>query len=383
MDKPEIKNTDNTKKINISDKISDKIDIKSRLGYFSEFVVAYELAVIIDKNGGRLTKRSKLVSLKEKMITRKQSLLSVITKQQQVELLRQETGGKLIAKQMFEDLILNGKDGNDYHTLEFDIELTGDSAKGVDKADIVLIVKRPSKNKIVDSIAASLKTYKTPNINLSNKTFTGFLKTITGDPEYENKALEKFERIIFDGMVKKFMELKSKDRKLSEAIVGSGEAFLKKYPASLFLKLKEAGRAASKASHPQVSKIIVDEFELYYNKSPESKKKVNKALINLLGLDGGDDFYAAIGTAGKQKILSSRKSQAMEKFIEDVKSKDLNIKMIPTASGKAIDVQIFLKDKVIANSSISFTDTGVGSKGMTKSKGAGKTNFWFNVKAFL
>ena len=71
MDKPEIKNTDNTKKINIS----DKIDIKSRLGYFSEFVVAYELAVIIDKNGGRLTKRSTLVSLKEKMLTRKNALL--------------------------------------------------------------------------------------------------------------------------------------------------------------------------------------------------------------------------------------------------------------------------------------------------------------------
>ena len=35
------------------------------------------------------------------------------------------------------------------------------------------------------------------------------------------------------------MELKSKDRKLSEAIVGSGEGFLKKYPVSLFLKLKE------------------------------------------------------------------------------------------------------------------------------------------------
>jgi len=372
--------TDQIDKINLS----DKIDIKSRLGYFSEFVVAYELAVLIDKEKGKLTKRSTLVSLKEKMLTRKKALLSVITKKQEAELLRQETGGKLIAKQMFEDLILNGKEGNDYHTLEFDIELTGDSAKGVDKADIVLIVKRPSKNKIVDTIAASLKTYKTPNINLSNKTFTGFLKTITGDTEYENKSLEKFERIIFDGMVKKFMEIKGeKDLKLAESIVGSGEAFLKKYGVSLFLKLKEAGRAVSKSSHPKVSKIIIDEFNTYYNKSLESKKKVNKALINLLGLDGGDDFYAAIGTAGKQKVLSSRRSQAMEKFLEDVKSKDLNIKMEPTASGKAINVEIFLKDKVIAKSSISFTDTGVGSKGMTKSKGAGKTNFWFNVKAFL
>ena len=374
------KDTDQIDKINLS----DKIDIKSRLGYFSEFVVAYELAVLIDKEKGKLTKRSTLVSLKEKMLTRKKALLSVITKKQEAELLRQETGGKLIAKQMFEDLILNGKEGNDYHTLEFDIELTGDSAKGVDKADIVLIVKRPSKNKIVDTIAASLKTYKTPNINLSNKTFTGFLKTITGDTEYENKSLEKFERIIFDGMVKKFMEIKGeKNLKLAESIVGSGEAFLKKYGVSLFLKLKEAGRAVSKSSHPKVSKIIIDEFNTYYNKSLESKKKVNKALVNLLGLDGGDDFYAAIGTAGKQKVLSSRQSKEMKEFLDSVKTNKLNIKMQPSSSGNAIEVNIILEKEVIAKSTISFTDTGIGSKGMTKSKGAGKTNFWFNVKAFL
>ena len=42
-----------------------------------------------------------------------------------------------------------------------------------------------------------------------------------------------------------------------------------------------------------------------------------------------------------------------------------------------------LEKEVIAKSTISFTDTGIGSTGMTKSKGAGKTNFWFNVKAFL
>ena len=366
-----------TKKINIS----DKIDIKSRLGYFSEFVVAYELAVIIDKNGGRLTKRSTLVSLKEKMITRKESLLSVITKKQQAELLRQETGGKLIAKQMFEDLILNGKEGNDYHTLEFDIQLTGDSAKGVDKADVVVTVKRPSKNTIVDKIAASLKTYKQPNINLSNKTFTGLLKDLTGDPEYENKSLQKFENIIFTSMVKEFMKIKKiKDLKLAESIVGSGEVFLKKYGVTLFNKLKEAGRAASKASHKQVSKLIVSEFNKVYE---TNKKKMNQNLLHLIGLDGSDDFYAAIGTAGKQKVLSSRQSKEMKEFLESVKTNKLNIKMEPSSSGNAIEVNIILEKEVIAKSTISFTDTGIGSTGMTKSKGAGKTNFWFNVKAFL
>ena len=358
---------------------SDKIDAKSRLGYFSEFVVAYELASLIDNEGGKLTERSKLNKLKSNMLLRKAELITL--KINVEELKRQETGGKVIAKQMFEDLILNGKEGNDYHTLEFDIQLTGDSAKGVDKADVVITVKRPSKNTIVDKIAASLKTYKQPNINLSNKTFTGLLKDLTGDPEYENKSLQKFENIIFTSMVQEFMKIKKiKDVKLAESIVGSGETFLKKYGVTLFNKLKEAGRAASKASHKQVSKLIVSEFNKVYEKN---KKKMNENLLHLIGLDGSDDFYAAIGTAGKQKVLSSRQSKEMKEFLDSVKTNKLNIKMQPSSSGNAIEVNIILEKEVIAKSTISFTDTGIGSTGMTKSKGAGKTNFWFNVKAFL
>lgn len=369
------KDTVQIEKINAS----DKIDTKSRLGYFSEFVTAFELATLIDKEGGNLTNRSKLSTLKSNMLLRKSELVKL--KINDEELKRQETGGKVIAKQMFEDLILNGKEGNDYHTLEFDIELTGDSAKGVDKADVVITVKRPSKNIIIDKIAASLKTYKQPNINLSNKTFTGLLKDLTGDPEYENKSLQKFENIIFTSMVQEFMKIKKiKNVKLAESIVGSGEAFLKKYGVTLFNKLKEAGRAASKASHKQVSKLIVSEFNKVYE---NNKKKMNQNLLRLIGLDGSDDFYAAIGTAGKQKVLSSRQSKEMKEFLDSVKTNKLNIKMEPSSSGNAIDVNIILEKEVIAKSTISFTDTGIGSTGMTKSKGAGKTNFWFNVKAFL
>lgn len=369
------KDTVQIEKINAS----DKIDTKSRLGYFSEFVTAFELATLIDKEGGNLTNRSKLSTLKSNMLLRKSELVKL--KINNEELKRQETGGKVIAKQMFEDLILNGKEGNDYHTLEFDIELTGDSAKGVDKADVVITVKRPSKNIIIDKIAASLKTYKQPNINLSNKTFTGLLKDLTGDPEYENKSLQKFENIIFTSMVQEFMKIKKiKNVKLAESIVGSGEAFLKKYGVTLFNKLKEAGRAASKASHKQVSKLIVSEFNKVYE---NNKKKMNQNLLRLIGLDGSDDFYAAIGTAGKQKVLSSRQSKEMKEFLDSVKTNKLNIKMEPSSSGNAIDVNIILEKEVIAKSTISFTDTGIGSTGMTKSKGAGKTNFWFNVKAFL
>ena len=360
-------------------KVTEKIDVKSRLGYFSEFVTAYELALIIDKNKGKLTSRSKIELLKQSMNLRRNELIRL--KVSADELKRQETGGKVIANQIFKDLILNGKEGNDYHTLEFDIELTGDSAKGVEKADVVVTVKRPSKKQIVDRIAASLKTYKTPNINLANSTFTSLLKVLSGDDEYENKTLQKFEHIIFTGMVSEFMRIKRiKDKKFAEDAVGSGEKFLKEYGSALFGKIKEAGRAASKASHKEVSKLIIGEFDKLYK---DNKKKMNQNLLHLIGMDGGDDFYAAIGTAGKQKVLSSRQSKEMKEFLESVKTNKLNVNMKPSDSGNAIDVSIQLDKEVIAKSTISFTDTGIGSGGMTKSKGAGKTNFWFNVKEFM
>lgn len=358
-----------------------KIDIKSRLGYYSEFVTAYELAVIIDKNGGKLTSRSKIQKLKTDMNTRKNELLKLVPVSKRDELKRQESAGKVIAQQMFEDLILNGREGNDYHTLEFDIELTGDSAKGTAKADIVLTVKRPSKKQIVDQIAASLKAYKSPNINLANSTFTSLLQKLSGDKEYENKALSKFESIIFSAMVDEYMKLKKvKDRKLAEETVGSGAEFIKTQGSTMFNKLKEAGRKASKDSHKSVAKLIIKEFNDIYK---ADKKQVNKNLLSLIGMDGEDDFYAAVGTTGKQKVLSSRQSNEMKTFLESVKENKMNIVMEPSKSGNAIDVSVLLEKQEIAKSSISFTDTGIGSGGMTKSKGAGKTNFWFNVKKFL
>ena len=360
---------------------TQKIDIKSRLGYYSEFVTAYELAVIINKNRGKLTSRSKIDVLKKAMNERKKELTRLIPKNKQDELRRQESAGKVIAAQMFKDLILNGNEGNDYHTLEFDINLTGDSAKGVAKADIVLTVKRPSKKKIVDEIAASLKSYKSPNINLANSTFTSLLQKLSGNEDYENKALSKFESIIFSGMVDEYMKIKKvKNRKLAEETVGSGKEFLEKEGAVLFQRLKAAGRKASKESHKGVAKLIIKEFNQLYK---DNKKMVNKNLVKLIGMDGEDDFYAAIGTAGKQKVLSSRQSKEMKAFLDSVKENKMNIVMKPSESGNAIDVSILLDKEEIAKSTISFTDTGVGSGGMTKSKGAGKTNFWFNVKAFL
>ena len=169
---------------------SIKVDIKSRLGYYAEYVTAYELSKLIEAAGGKLSDRSNSNKLKSAMNTRHTELLA--SKAPTSEISRQDSGGKAISGQIFSDLKLRG----DIKALLFDIELTGDSAKGVGKADVVLTVTLPSKKQLIDKISASIKTYKTPNINLANSTFTSLLKALSGDAEYENKALSKFQKII-------------------------------------------------------------------------------------------------------------------------------------------------------------------------------------------
>jgi len=354
---------------------SIKVDIKSRLGYYAEYVTAYELSKLIGAAGGKLSDRSNPNKLKSAMNTRHTELLA--SKAPTSEISRQESGGKAISGQIFSDLKLRG----DIKALLFDIELTGDSAKGVGKADVVLTVTLPSKKQLIDKISASIKTYKTPNINLANSTFTSLLKALSGDAEYENKALSKFQKIIFSAMVDEYMTMnKIKNRSLAESVVGSGETFLKKIGQTKFNAIKAAGRKAAKASHNEVATTIIAEFNSLYE---GNKKKINKNLLKLIGMDGEDDFYAAIGENNKQKVLSSRQSNEMKKFLESVKNNNLNIVMKPSTSGNSIDVRILIEDKEVAKSSISFTDTGVGSGGMKPSKATGKTNFWFNVKAFM
>jgi hypothetical protein len=99
-------------------------------------------------------------------------------------------------------------------------------------------------------------------------------------------------------------------------------------------------------------------------------------MLKMLGFDGDDDFYAAIGEAGKQKVVSSRKSKELQDMLKKL-SQGFNLTV--ERNGQTNNANILFKapnGDVITKANITFADTGGASP-------QGKTNAFVNFKDFL
>lgn len=333
--------------------LGEEIDLKSRLGYYSEYTTAYHLAIKIQQAGGNLTTdRSNPTHLKQQMDAKKSDLVKV--KAPADEIKRMETAGQVMANQIFDDIVLHGED---FPALQFDIHLTGDSEKGISKSDLVLTVGKMTKMEVVDRINASLKAYKSGSINLSNSTFVSFIKTLF----YDNVDTKNTEE---------FMEKFAKD-------YGSSEDLRKLYNLQNIIKTKmqagaskEDARKHAKTTHGAVIELIVKIFNTHYKKH---KDEINQRMLKMLGFDGEDDFYAAIGDAGKQKVVSSRKSKEMQKMLADLHK---GFTLTVERNGQTNNANILFKSLdgtvIINQANITFADTGGPNP-------QGKTNAFVNI----
>lgn len=343
-------------KISLS-QFNEEIDLKSRLGYLSEYATAAALAKIINEQGLNLTSRSNPEKLNQEYIKKRDEVKNFGAKSSEIK--RMEDAGANMANQIFNDIITNGED---LATLTFDIELTGDSGKGVTKADLVLTVSKDSKDEIIDKIVASLKAYKSSNINLSNSTFISLIKTIFYDSDagLPTKSDDFIIRFAQDyGSQEDLSKLKD-----LQNIIGTE---IKKG------KSKEDARKVAKSTHGEVIEIISRVFNKYY---PKNKKEINERILHMLGLDGSDDFYAAIGEAGKQKVISSRKSKQLQKMLDELsKGFELTIER----NGKTNNANMFFKASnggtIINAVNITFADTGGKNP-------QGKTNAFMKYSTF-
>jgi hypothetical protein len=321
-------------------------DLKSHIGYYAEFVTAYNLSKLLEENGGNLTtSRSQPSFLKNLMVQKKKTILSLeltpkYKKEVPGELERMELSGQVLSKSIFEDIRLNG---NDYNALQFDIELTGVSGKGTSKADLILTVGKMSKKEIVDQIFASIKAYKTADINLSNNTLISFFKHLFYDnPNAWGKNTEKF--------ISSF----SKDYGSEKEIRSLYE--LQSVISSKMKRgvSKENARLHAKTTHGEVIEIMVKIFNKYY---PNHKEEVNARVLKILGFDGSEDFYAAIGKK-KQKPISSRQSEEMKEMLDNL-NKEFTIVFERNKQTKNANFVFLNKDnKEITKSTITFSDTG-------------------------
>lgn len=351
-------------------------DTKSRLGYYSEYVCGVALAKIIEDKGLKLPSSSTSSSLEKVRKSFVDSKLKSLSnfKSLSGEIKRMEDAGKAMADKIFSDMITETAD---LKVTQFDIQLTGDSLKGEGKADIILRARKKSEGEVIKEIAASLKAYKSSSINLANSTLISFFASITGDKDFTSKALEKQQSIIFDTMVDAYLK-DNKGKSKADATAFLANKNMSASDKKKFSKYKNEGRRISKESQIDTAKIMVSEFNKLYR---SGKQKINNNLLKLIGMDGSDDFYAAIGEGKKMRVISSKQSPEMKKFLKDIRDKKLNIEMEPKpgSSGRAsVTVRLMVGDTELSKSSITMTDTGIGSAGMTPSKGQIKTNFWFN-----
>lgn len=348
-----------TQKVVISmPELHEVVDLKSRLGYLSEYATGAALAHLIHNKGLRLTKRSEHMKMMNDYVKKRQEVESLGAEKSEID--RMEHAGYNMSNQIWADIQTNGED---LALLTFDIELTGDSAKGESKGDLVLTITKDTEEQVVDKIVASLKAYKSATINLSNSTFISLIKTIFYDsganlPTRSEEFIVKFAQDF--GSHADMIKLYELQNIIGAQMKGGAS--------------KDEARGYAKTTHGDVIAIIAKIFKTYY---PKHKAEINERVLKMLGLDGEDDFYAAIGEAGAQKVISSRKSKELQQMLANLsKGFTLTIERNGTTNNANMLFKSPKGDTIINKMNITFADTGGKNP-------QGKTNAFMNFGPYV
>ena len=337
--------------------VNEEIDLKSRLGYLSEYSTAMELARVLENAGARVTPRSTVQATTAVYNKKKQELIQL--KAPADEIRRQEAAGKVMGEQIFKDI---STEAEDMALLMFDIEMTGDSGKGQTKADLVLHITKDSKKQVVDRVMASLKAYKSASINLSNSTFISLIKTLFYDhpdqlPRRSEDFITKFAKDF--GSMEDMRELLRLQNLIGTEMQAGAD--------------KATARKTAKGTHGDVIEVIAKIFKTYY---PQHKNQMNERMLKMLGFDGEDDFYAAVGTPGKMGIISSRESRELQQLMVQLKQ-GFSLSIVRNGQTNNAFINFTGPDgKVFVRGTITFADTGGKNP-------QGKTNTFVDFKKFM
>ncbi len=337
----------NGKALNEAD---DNPDLKSRLGYFSEFCTAHSLAQLVASSKAKLVGNKAAYLKTHKESYKNEKLVGVKfpktdTKKLNAEIKRQEESGAAIAQQLWADV----EKLEDLSMMEFEIVLTGESGKGITKADIEFIARKKSTKEVIDHIEASLKAYKGWTINVSNSTFTSWVINLI-DPDiggFSNKGS-------VDKKVGQFIKkhgLAKKMRKIQDLQSGPDS------PAKL---KSEIGREAAKAIvdsegiYSQVRDLMIKVFKAKYK---TNKAEINANMVKMLGLDGDDDLYLAVQTksGGKVDVLSSRTSAAFKDIVKSLQD-DFTIKFEKSTGKVNTSIEFWSGKTQLFKSNFAFRD---------------------------
>ena len=301
-------------------------DLTSRIGYYHEFCVGFELANqlrdkvpdnIINQKGtllrAKTTYRKQIEDNREKF---KEKQRPNIDK----ELLRAEDGAFLVAEKIISEIA----SVNDFAFLTFEITHTGTLESGKSKMDVSLMVRKQNvegpKGQIAH-IKASLKLYKQPRINLSNKTFASFINGVLF--AHEDKRGKTFLNSFMKGNSKwatlitqmtahsdQWKETKRKQNKEDEKAGIKGKDRTGRTKANAEINSARGFQTIRDG----LLKTIFDEAY------KTDRAGINKRVVETLGLDEADDIYMVIGTKqSNMKVISSRSSKEFKALYEKLK----------------------------------------------------------------
>ena len=318
-------------------------DLTSRIGYYHEFCVGFELAKELrdllkpETKSNVLNPEGSLKKVKDDYRAEIKDNTEKFKKNQQAnieaELLRAEDGAVLVAEKIISEITTV----EDFNLLTFEITHTGTLESGKAKMDVSLMVRKKEEDEQVDYIKASLKLYKKPSINLSNKTFASFINGVL------------FPKVDLNGkkFLKKFMGRQPEWTKLINQMMLHSDNW-KKTKRENDKKKKSSGR---KIANAEINKargfqtirngILDTIFQKAYEKDKEG---INKRVIETLGLDGADVVYMVIGTkTADMKVISSKTSKEFKVLYEKLKE-DFTISFKFPTDPKVVACNMSLED---------------------------------------
>lgn len=295
----------------------DRFDLTSIIGYYNEYSVAWKLAYGLEMNGVNI-KPNVDEGLRSYADAYKKYIFDNIDKFKQpveqvmAEVQRAEDGSEVMAKKMWDEIV----GAHDLKLIDVEISLTGKTAAGAGKEDILIVIKKRDTDEVKDMIKASLKLYKTPSgVNVYNSTFASYLVTVlTGrdDPGTGRKAIANFlkEYPEYTDEVEEVLEITEQWKKIKTQLKKENNPDYRK-TANEFVT---ANRGYQRMRDLLFKKMFND---LY----PQNKTEINERILQRLGLDGADDVYLLVGTDRQKMVaVSSRTSQKFAELYSQLKA---------------------------------------------------------------
>lgn len=353
---PDVKQPTPTKKSTDSTS-RDTFDLTSMIGYYNEFSVAWKLAYALEHNGVNIKSnvdsdlktyadnyRNLILDNAEKF---KKPLNTI-----QAELQRADDGSELMAKKLWHEIV----DAHDLKLIDVDISLTGTSAAGIGKEDVLINIKKKDTEETKELIKASLKLYKAASgVNIYNSTFASYLVTVlTGksDAGTGKKAIKAFlkDHPEYTDDIEEVLRITDQWNVI--------KSDLKKKKDPNYRKAANEFITANRGYQKMRDLLFNKMFQDFYSRD---KAAINERILQRLGLDGADDVYLLVGTQRQRMIsVSSRTSKKFAQLYEQLKS-NFNIRYEIPANPDVVSCYLIIESEdgvPLAKINISFKEGG-------------------------